>query len=133
MKKIVIRALVALCLLPLAACDWTEKRVETVSETFLNAYYTAAYDQAAACCTPALAAQVAKGARAQELVPGEVAEKMKEAVSATSFKIVSIAVDKDAARATVRYELMVPGLQKPVPKALQLQLEGRTALVDRIE
>lgn len=132
MKKIVILALVALCLLPLTACDRTEERVEAVSETFLNAYYTAEYDKAAACCTPALAAQVAKGARAQALVP-ELAEKMKEAVRSTSFKIVSIAVDKDAARATVRYDLLVPGLDKPVPKALQLQLEGRTALVDRIE
>ena len=132
MKKIVILALVALCLLPLAACDRTEERVEAVSETFLNAYYTAEYEKAAAYCTPSLAAQVAKGARAQELVP-ELAEKMKEAVRATSFTIVSIAVDKDAARATVRYDLLVPGLDKPVPKALQLQLEGRTALVDRIE
>ena len=133
MNKIVTFVFLALCLLALTACDRTESRVTAVAETFLNAYYTADYARAAESCTPAFAAQVAKGALAQSAVPDEVAEKMKEAVRATSFNIVSVEVDKEAATASVHYELSVPGLERPVPKALHLQLEGRTALVDRIE
>ena len=133
MNKIVTCLLTALCLLALTACDRTPKRVTEAAEAFLTAYYTADYAKAAESCTPALAAQVAKGAHAQAAVPDEVAEKMKEAVSQTSFNIVSVAVDKEAGKADVHYELTVPGLEKPVPKTLSLQLEGRTALVDRIE
>ena len=133
MERIVVRALLALSLLLPLACQRAESRVQEVAETFLNAYYTADYDRAAQCCTPALAAQVSKGAQAQSLVPAEVAEKMKEAVSQTSFNIVFVEVDPDGTAARVRYDLTVPGLDKPVPKTLHLQLEGRTARVDRIE
>ena len=58
---------------------------------------------------------------------------MKEALSQTSFRIVSVEVDEDAASARVRYDLFVPDLEYPVQMALTLQLEGRTAQVDRIE
>jgi len=133
MNKTLIRMSGLLCLLSLFACSRADDRAAAVAESFLNAYYTAEYDRAAGYCTPALAAQVSKGARAQETVPVEVAQKMKEAVSATSFKIVSVSVDKEAASALVRYDLSVPGIEKPVPKTLRLKLEGRTALVDRIE
>ena len=122
-----------LCLLALAACQRAETRVNAVAETFLNAYYTADYQEAAQWCTPAFAQQVEKGAEAQSRVPQEIAQKMKEAVSQTSFKIVSVEVDKEAGKALVCYELQVPGLEKPVPKRLRLQLEGRTAQVDGIE
>ena len=119
-------------LLPLA-CQRTESRVREVAETFLNAYYTADYDRAAQCCTPALAALVSKGAQARSPVPDEVAEKMKEAVRQTSFNIVFVEVDPEGTTARVGYELTVPGLDKPVPKTLHLQLEGGTAHVHRIE
>ena len=122
-----------LALLFLTACERTEDRVEALSETFLNAYYTADYQRAAEVCTPAFAAQVSKGAEMQERIPAEVMQKMKEAVSQTSFNIVSVDVDKEAGKALVCYELQVPGLEKPVPKRLRLQLEGRTAQVDGIE
>ena len=84
-------------------------------------------------CTPAFASRVSRGAEAQDLVPAEIAQKMKEAVSQTSFNLVSVEVDEDAARAVVHYELVVPMLEKPVPKQLLLQLEGRTAAIDGIE
>lgn len=133
MRTLLLRVLLALSLLLPLACQRTESRVKEVAETFLNAYYTADYDRAAQCCTPALAALVSKGAQARSPVPAEVAEKMKEAVRQTSFNIVFVEVDPDVAAARVRYDLTVPGLDKPVPKTLHLQLEGRTARVDRIE
>ncbi len=133
MNKIVTCLLTALCLLALTACNRTPKRVTEAAEAFLTAYYTADYATAAESCTPALAAQVAKGAQAQAAVPEEVAEKMKEAVSQASFKIVSVAVDKEAGRAVVHYDLDVPMVERPVPKQLLLQLEGRAAAVDGIE
>ena len=122
-----------LCLLALAACQSPESRVRTVAETFLNAYYTADYAAAADCCTPAFAELVARGADETDAVPEETAQKIKEALSGTSFEIISVELDEDAASALVRYELGVPGLESPVPKSLKLQLEGRTALVDGIE
>ena len=137
MKTRLKRALLCLvwlpCLLAPTACDQTRERVETLSETFLNAYYTADYQRASEVCTPAFAAQVSKGAEMQDNIPAEVLQKMKEAVSRTSFNIVSVDVDKEAGKALVCYELQVPGLEKPVPKRLRLQLEGRTAQVDGIE
>ena len=137
MKTRLIRALPALLclsyLFALAACQRTENRVAAVAETFLNAYYTADYRQASEVCTPAFAAQVSKGAGMEDRISAEVLQKIKEAVSRTSFNIVSIEVDKEAGKALVRYELLVPGLEKPVPKKLRLQLEGRTAQVDGIE
>ena len=131
MKKTLI--LLACCLLALCACQRAEDRVRTVSETFLHAYYTGDYAAAAAQCTPRLAAPVSKGAEDPAPVPEDLAEKMKEALSQTSFQIVSIELDEDAASALVRYELSVPDCEKPVPMTLKLQLEGRTALVDGIE
>lgn len=133
MKRIAIPVLFALCLLLPAACQRTEKRVRTVAETFLNAYYTGDYQAASACCTPDFGARVAKGARLQAELPADVIEKMKEAVSKTSFNIVSVEMDPEGASARVRYALQVPGLEKPVSKSLHLQLEGKTACVDRIE
>ena len=137
MKTRLIRALSALlclsCLITLAACQRTENRVTAVAETFLNAYYTADYQRASEVCTPTFAAQVSKDAEMGNRIPAELAQKIKEAVSRTSFNIVSVAVDKEAGKALVRYELLVPGLEKPVPKKLRLQLEGRTAQVDGIE
>ena len=131
MKKNLLAAV--LCLMAFCACHRTEKRVENVAETFLNVYYTADYDAAAAYCTPALAGQLAQAARAQADLPAETAQKMKEALSQTSFTIVSVELDEATASARVRYDLTVPGLEKPVPKTLRLQLEGRTAAVDGIE
>jgi hypothetical protein len=129
MKRFLV-ILLAVC--ALSACENVEKRVETVAETFLNAYYTTDFAAAAACCTPAFAERVLYDGQDVEL-PADLQQKIKEAVSQTSFKIVSVELDEGAASARVRYELNVPELEKPVPKALRLQLEGRTALVDGIE
>lgn len=131
MKKLLLAA--ALCLLALCACQRTEKRVTSVAETFLNGYYTADYAAAAALCTPEFAAQLSRAADAQADLPAATAQKMKEALSGTSFTIVSVELDEESASARVRYDLSVPGLEKPVPKILKLQIEGRTALVDGIE
>ena len=124
---------ILLAAVALAACHRTEKIVETTAEAFLHAYYTAEYEAAAALCTPQLARWVSMGASSLDQVPEETAQKMKEALSQTSFTIVSVEVDEAAACALVRYELSAPGHEKPVPKSLKLQLEGRTALVDGIQ
>ena len=58
---------------------------------------------------------------------------MNEAVSGTSFKIVSVEVDEEAGTAVVHYALTVPGIEGAVSKQLRLQLEGRAAAVDGIE
>ena len=129
MKRLII-ILVALLALP--ACESTESRVEAVAETFLNGYYACDFAAAAACCTPTFAERVLYAGSDVEL-PADLQQKIKEAVSQTSFEIVSVELDEDAAFARVRYELHVPELEKPVPKTLRLQLEGRTALVDGIE
>ena len=133
MKKIVSVALCALTLLALAACQRPEDRVKAVAETFLHAYYTADYAAAAEHCTPRLATLVSLGTDAQATLPADLAEKMKEAVALTSFKIVSVDVDEEASSARVVYLPTVPELDQPVEKALTLQMEGGTALVDRIE
>jgi len=134
MKRQTIRIFAALCcLLPLCACHRTENRVGKVAESFLNVYYAGDYASAAALCTPRLAALVGRGGESSDRIPEETAAKMKEALSETSFQIVSVTVDEDAAFARVCYELTAPGLGRPVPKTLRLQLEGRTALVDGIE
>ena len=133
MKHLLKAALAALALLLAAgACQRAETRVQSVAETFLSAYYTGDYAAAATACTPAFAKAVRYSAPDAAL-PEETVQKIKEALSRTSFEIVSVTVDKDAASAVVRYDLSVPGLGKPVPKALSLQLEGRTALVDGIQ
>ena len=133
MKRIASRILLLGCLLALASCQSAEKRVRHTAEQFLDAYYAGEYREAAGLCTPAYAEKVARIADVQGSVPEAIAEKMNEAVSGTSFNIVSVAVDKEAARAVVQYELAVPMLEAPVPKQLLLQLEGRTAAVDGIE
>ena len=122
-----------LCLVALSACHPLEKRVGNTAEDFLKAYYSADYAKAASFCTPAFAGQVGKGAQVQDRLPEEIVQKMKEAVSQTSFKLVSVEVDKEAGKAVVHYELMAPTLEKPMPKRLLLQLEGRAAAVDGIE
>ena len=134
MKRQILRICAAVCcLLAFGACHRTENRVEKTAETFLNVYYGGDYASAAALCTPRLAALVERGGETLDQVPEETAEKMKEALSKTSFQIVSVTVDKDAASARVDYELTVPGLERPVPKSLRLEIEGRTARVDGIE
>ena len=131
MKKSLI--LLACCLLAFGACQRPEKRVQAVAETFLHAYYTGNYAAAAAQCTPRLAALVSLGAESESTVPDDVAAKIKEALSGTSFEIVSVEMDEAAASARVRYDLTVPDVEGPVPMTLVLQLEGGTARVDRIE
>ncbi len=134
MKRQTIRICAAVCcLLSLCACHRTENRIGKVAEMFLNGYYAGDYASAAALCTPRLAALVGRGSEHLDQIPEETAVKMKEALSGTSFQIVSVTIDEDAAFARVCYELMAPGLERPVPKTLRLQLEGRTALVDGIE
>ena len=133
MKKIISWLLPMLCLLAMTACQSSEKRVRGTAEQFLKAYYSADYAVAASYCTPAFAPRVSRGAEAQDRVPEEIAQKMKEAVSQTSFNIVSVEVDKESGQAVVHYELAVPMLEQPVPKQLRLHLEGRTAAVDGIE
>lgn len=132
MKKVAFLVFFVVCVLALTACDRTEKRVVSVAESFLSAYYSADYVQAASCCTPGFAGIVSRS-DALQLVPDEIAQKMKEAVSKTSFSIVSVEVDKETGTASVRYELRVPALEKPVAKWLSLQLEGRTAAVNGIK
>ena len=125
-----------LAVLALGACQSTESRVEAVAETFLHAYYTGDNAAAAAVCTPAYARQVQYtgiNGTVAEAMPEKLQDKMKEALSRTSFEIVSVEVDEDAASALVHYALSVPDVEKPVPMTLKLQLEGRTALVDGIE
>ena len=133
MKKYLSFALCVVTLLAMAACQHPEKQVETAAESFLKAYYAADYTAAASLCTPRFAALVAQGAEDQESLPADLAKKIKEAVEQTSFNIVSIELDEDAASARVSYDVYVPGFEKPVRKALRLQLEGGTALVDGIE
>ena len=122
-----------LAVLALGACQSTEKRVQNVAETFLNVYYTPDYAAAAAYCTPELGARLVQLGEELEGVPPQTAQKITEALARTSFEIVSVELDEDAASALVRYELSAPDLERPVPKALTLQLEGRTALVDGIQ
>ena len=135
MKKYLslMAGLVAL-MLSLTACESPESRVRNVAETFLHAYYAGDYGAAADFCTPACAERV-RYAGPDILVdlPDEAQAKIKEALSRTSFEIVSVEVDEDAASALVHYALSVPDVEKPVPMTLKLQLEGRTALVDGIQ
>ena len=133
MKHYLSTAFCALALLLACACERPEDRVRDVAETFLNAYFTGDFAAAADFCTPRLAHHVIQGAQPLEQLPSELEQKMKEAVRQTSFNIVSVEVDEEAGTAVVRYTLSGPGLEKPVPKSMTLQLEGRTALVDRIE
>ena len=130
MKRFFVLLLAALAL---GACQSPEKRVQNVAETFLNVYYTPDYAAAAAYCTPELGARLVQLGEELEGVPPQTAQKIKEALSRTSFEIVSVEVDEDAASALVHYTLSVPDVEKPVPMTLKLQLEGRTALVDGIE
>ena len=120
--------------LALSACQSPETRVQNVAETFLNVYYAGDYGAAADFCTPAFAERLL--AFAPDVLvetPDEAQAKIKEALSRTSFEIVSVEVDEDAASALVHYTLSVPDVEKPVPMTLKLQLEGRTALVDGIQ
>jgi len=134
MKRQILQICTAVCcLLAFGACHRTENRVEKTAEAFLSVYYGGDFTSAAVLCTPRFAALVERGGEALDQVPEVTAEKMKEALSKTSFQIVSVIVDEDAASARVDYELTVPGLERPVPKALRLEIEGRTARVDGIE
>jgi len=130
MKRLLAFLLAALAL---SACQSPENRVKSVAETFLHAYYTADYEAAAACCTPEFGERMMRVAEDLESVPEQTAQKIKEALVRTSFEIVSVELDEDAASAFVRYDLSVPDVEKPVPMTLKLQLEGRTALVDGIQ
>ena len=51
----------------------------------------------------------------------------------TSFKIISVDLDRETGKAVVHYELTIPGSSLPIPKDLALEIEGRTAAVDGIE
>lgn len=133
MKRILILTAALFCLLGLAACQSSGKRVQATAEQFLNAFYAGEYGEAAVFCTPAYAARLSKVSAFQRAVPEEIAQKMKEAVNGTSFKIVSVEVDEEAGTAVVHYALTVPGVEGAVTKQLRLQLEGRTAAVDGIE
>ncbi|MBQ4013146.1 MAG: DUF4878 domain-containing protein [Bacteroidales bacterium] len=133
MKRILILTVALCCLLGLTACQSPEKRVQATAEQFLTAFYAGEYGAAADFCTPAYAARLSKVSAVQNAVPDEIAQKMKEAVSGTSFKIVSVEVDEEAGTAVVHYALTVPGIEGAVSKQLRLQLEGRAAAVDGIE
>ena len=133
MKKTASWLILGFCLLVLTSCHSAERRAGDVAEQFLKAYYSADYAKAATFATPSFAGHLSKGAAVQDRLPEEIAQKMKEAVSQTSFKIVSVKVDKEAGTAVVYYELSAPTLERPMPKQLLLKLEGRTATVDGIE
>lgn len=133
MKRILILTVALCCLLGLTACQSPEKRAQATAEQFLTAFYAGEYGAAADFCTPACAARLSKVSAVQNAVPDEIAQKMKEAVSGTSFKIVSVEVDEEAGTAVVHYALTVPGIEGAVSKQLRLQLEGRVAAVDGIE
>ena len=133
MKRILILTAALCCLLGLTACQSPEKRAQVTAEQFLTAFYAGEYGAAADFCTPAYAARLSKVSAVQNAVPDEIAQKMKEAVSETSFKIVFVEVDEEAGTAVVHYALTVPGIEGAVSKQLRLQLEGRAAAVDGIE
>ena len=133
MKRILILTVALCCLLGLTACQSPEKRAQVTAEQFLTAFYAGEYGAAADFCTPAYAARLSKVSAVQNAVPDEIAQKMKEAVSETSFKIVSVEVDEEAGTAVVHYALTVPGIEGAVSKQLRLPLEGRAAAVDGIE
>ena len=130
----ILKVTCALALLfAFCACERPEARVRSVAETFLNVYYTGDYARAADFCTPQLARTLERAGETQGELPDELEQKMKEAVSKTSFNIVSVEVDEKAGSAVVHYDVSVPGIEKPVPKKLLLKLEGRTALVNHVE
>ncbi|MCR5709584.1 MAG: hypothetical protein K6G79_03775 [Bacteroidales bacterium] len=133
LHRTVALAAAVICLAALPACNGTEKRVTAVADAFLTDYYTADYAAAATHCTPEFAKVVEKGEEAILRLPEAAVEKMKEAVSMTSFQIVGVAFDKETGSATVRYDLTVPGLSAPVSKTLRLKTERRAAFVDGIE
>ena len=133
MNRILILTVALCCLLGMTACQSPEKRAQVTAEQFLTAFYAGEYGAAADFCTPAYAARLSKVSAVQNAVPDEIAQKMKEAVSETSFKIVSVEVDEEAGTAVVHYALTVPGIEGAVSKQLRLQLEGRAAAVDGIE
>ena len=130
MKKTASWLILGFCLLALASCHSAERRAGDVAEQFLKAYYSADYAKFA---TPAFSGHLSKGAALQDRLPDEIAQKMKEAVAQTSFKIISVKADKEAGTAVVYYELSAPTLDGPMPKQLLLKLEGRSAAVDGIE
>ena len=133
MKKTASWLILGFCLLALTSCHSAERRAGDVAEQFLKAYYSADYAKAATLATPAFSGHLSKGAALQDRLPDEIAQKMKEAVAQTSFKIVSVKADKEAGTAVVYYELSAPTLDGPMPKQLLLKLEGRSAAVDGIE
>ncbi len=124
---------ILLAILALSACQSTESRVQDVAETFLNAYYSGDYEAAAASCTPEYGERLTRYSSALDGISPQMKAKMQENLSQTSFQIDSIKVDESAASAFVHYHITTPSLDKPVPKGLKLQLEGRTALVDGIQ
>ena len=133
MKKTILLAAAAFVILCMTACSSPEKRVRAAAEGFLKAYYAGDYDRAAGFCKPQLAEMVSRGTAAFDRIPGETAKKMKEAAMQTSFKIVSVNLDRETGKAVVGYELTVPDSARPIPKKLAFEIEGRTALVDGIE
>ena len=133
MRKTVTLALSIIALLAVTACSSPEKRVRSAAEGFLSAYYSGDYDKAATFCTPRMAAFVSRWNEDLDRIPGETVQKMKEAAMQTSFRIVSVTLDREAGKAVVSYELSLPDSSLPVPKELSLEIEGRTASVDGIE
>lgn len=133
MKKKFLLVSSILVLLTMVSCSSPEKRVCTAAEDFLKAYYSGDCGKAAKLCTPRLAELVSKGAVDSGRVPGETVQKMKEASLQTSFKIISVDLDRETGKAVVHYELTIPGSSLPIPKDLALEIEGRTAAVDGIE
>ena len=121
------------CIMALTSCQSAESRVESAAETFLNGYYSADYQMVLGVCTADFRERLRSFMPGLADIPDTLEGKIKEALSRTSFKIVSTELDKDAGTALVSYELTVPHLEKPVPKRLRLKIEGRTALVDGIE
>lgn len=133
MKRILNIALAAVVMLGCVSCNRAPKRAAAAAEGFMKAYISMDYETAASFCTEPMSALLLESTLGMEDVPQAIMDKIKEASSETSFRIVSTVVDEEKTCAAVEVLLKAPGLEKEVPKTLRLVLEGSTALVDAVE
>lgn len=134
MKKVAILTLAAIAVLLCGSCTTSApKRASVAAEGFLKASFAMDYEEAASFCTPSYADLVRESAQRMENVSQALMQKMKEASSETSFRIVSVKVNDGQTEATVEVLVKAPGLEREVPKTVRLLFEGGAALVDAVE